>query len=287
MTLKPGQETHKIRIVVFTVLILLFAGCTPASEAAQRSSPRIDLRELGKIEQSLSFGGPSGMAVKSVFASVRREIMQHPKSDQRAFLWGMARKTKWGSPQRYTTYYLCAWYGVRYKTCRDYLLNVAYWWERGLEDRYKSQQHRARDTYIPFGHSEDSSVLLYELYEHNHDFKLLHDIVTTESDGAGAEVICSIISQALERHPRGMLHVAELSKKGHDLAVKLLKCSAADYDNDTFIMMLDPSSVQVFMTYVGRIASDAADPLSKLARRLQNAPYSPNRTQDNKPMPHP
>ncbi len=202
---------------------------------------------------------------------MRGKLGSAPASQRPAILRELARRTKWGTPERYAFVYVCAWYGVDYATCIRYLTNVARWWELGFEDAYRKKWHVERyndstGTYTPFSYLEEDHVLLYELYQHNRDFQLLHDILTTRSDGAGAEVIMSLTADCIEKHPRGMLHVACISSKGHDLAVDLL---TGKDDSSAFISMMDTLPACWFSGHtLKRVAADAKDPLGPLAKEL-------------------
>ncbi len=177
-----------------------------------------------------------------------------PPSDRVDLLLKLAKETKSGSYQRFVCSYVCAWYNVNYIKARDYLIHSAFWWEWHIGNE---KQH-------PYSFDDVCIDYLYALYERNHDFKILHDILTTQSDGAIAELIEGFVDETIEKHPRGLLHVADLSAKGHKLVYNILNLPPDDmtqpYGTD--------KSLRTFRIHITRVANDPKDPLCTQARSL-------------------
>ena len=241
-------------VVVVLVLVLLLS--TP-------SSPRdiSNLSDLPQLEKRLSSAYDQQPGTRQEIVYIRKALTGTPVSRRGSMLHGIAAKTRWGTPERATAYYVCAWYGVDYDMCRDYLLNTLFW------KRYYS--HRPYPMF-PYCWAEDTFVLLYDLYERNHDFRLLHEMVTKRSgkgfaDGCGAETLDFLTVQAFADHPRGMLHVAAMSSLGRELATKALtrRLQGTEVDQESF-----DKAHSVFPSYVRRVAADRKDPLYGIARSL-------------------
>ena len=261
----------------FRVFVLVFA--VAVSSAVYAAPPRVaainGIQDLPGIERMLSMPGHQGPvadrnrpAIQEAFAAMKTQLGKAAPAARPGILKSMADGTKWGSPERYVVYYVCAWYGVDYKNCIGYLTNVACWWERGFEKAYKAKFHVERFDYdagtvFPFSYQEMDFRLLYALYERNQDFRLLHDIVTNHSDGAGATVITSVTADAAKKHPRGLLHVAAISNKGHRLVAGVLGGASIPIRT-----MEDRSGLRGYRAYVGRVAADLKDPLKDTAARL-------------------
>lgn len=243
-------------VVIFTaVLLLLFQLCAAAAEPA--STPKDFNAEMSRIE---SIWLPYSKGVKEIDSAVRGQLkimrdgaVSAAPEDRDKVLLSLRNKTTWGSVERSVAYYVCAWLGVDYSRCREYLLNTAFWWERGFEKPNTTAPH---GWWVEFG-----AEMLYDMYEYNLDFKLLHDIVTTRSDAARAELLIGIQDECLVKHPRGLLHTAEISREGYDDVVFLLSVGQEDY-------MFSDENLKVFRAYAQRVASDAKDPLQKLTARL-------------------
>jgi hypothetical protein len=237
--------------------------CTPYGAFAVEQAPLSDLGDFNTIENLMPFGKDAKPSQEQLYLrSVRDELTQTPVGERRKVLNMLSDQTKWGTSQRFIAYYVCAWYGVNYDRTRDYLLHSAFWWEW----RIGPQARR------PFSFDDVSIDLLYALYEHNHDFKILHDILTTKSDAGTGELLVGLTENAVAKHPRGVLHVAEMSDKGRNLACKLLHLSPHDENHPLYILYDTEESLKAFRIYVIRVAKDPKDPLSALAKKLLKKP---------------
>ncbi len=252
----------------YGVLLLLSPRVLCDASAVQQRSIQVDMKEFGTIEKLTPFSGNGTPGPEQVYLrSLRDNLAEVPVRERANVLNGLSGETKWGTSQRFIAYYVCAWYGVNYHKVRNYLTHAAFWWEW----RIGPESDR------PFSFDDVSIDLLYALYEHNHDFKILHDILTTRSDAGTSELIVGLTEEAVAKHPRGVLHVAELSTKGHNLVSKLLHLSPQDENNPLYILYGTEDSLKAFRTYVARVANDPKDPLSALARELLKKPTARRR----------
>jgi hypothetical protein len=186
-------------------------------------------------------------------ALIGKMIDSTPRSRRAEALGRMARATKWGSPERAAAYCVCAWYGVNYARSRDYLLNVLFW--SGIGHRFSS---------YPQAVNEDTVDILYHIYERNHDFVLLHELLVHGGDGAVGEVLDVLRVDALRDHPRGVLHSAAISQSGFNLALSVLMNQfIADVDREELDRVR-----RVFNVYIRRVAADRQDTLNTIARKL-------------------
>ena len=246
------------------IVLLLLALCVPCCAfAAQQSSSLSDLQQFSTIENAMPFGDSSEPGeIQSYLRSIQAKLAKTPVSERAETLKDVSDQTKWGTYQRFVAYYVCAWYGVNYNRTRDYLIHTAFWWEWGIGPQ--SQR--------PFSFDDVCIYMLYVLYEHNHDFKILHDILTTKSDAGTSQLIVCFTERAIAKHPRGVLHVAEMSEKGRDLAWKLLHLSPDDENHPLYILYYTEESLKTFRIYVTRVANDPEDPLCALAKGLLKKP---------------
>ena len=236
------------------VVLIVFTACASATLS--------DLSDLARVEKMCGsamvpdIGDRSG--VPRELSLIRKTLTRTRPSERSQALHELAQQTKWGTPERLAAYYVCAWYGVDYVPCREYLLNTFYW-------EFSKWGHSP-----PSSWAEDTLSLLYILYQRNHDFRLLHEMVTKRSgtrhtDGCGSETLDCITVDAFAKHPRGMLHVAAMSDSGNQLAVEALtkNLKGIEVDQESF-----DKAYSVFAPYVRRVAADREDPLSGLARSL-------------------
>jgi len=246
------------RYIPYLVSVLALA-CLSLLPSVTRASSLSDLSDLPGIEKRLTTAYVSRYqaAIRHELKLIARSLESSPVRKRAGVLRDLAGKTRCGSPERAAAYYVCAWYGVNYERCRDYLLNAFFWIERGFYRKYLKQPP-------PFCWQEDTVSLLYELYERNYDFRLLHDIVTGRSDGCGAEAIDVVRTQALGDHPRGMLHVARMSRSGRSLALEVL---TTQYRTQASRESLKRAR-SIFPAYVRRVAADRKDPLRRTAQSL-------------------
>lgn len=241
-------------------------------QSSVRAFPRIDIKELEKIEKILSVGldDENTAVIKKELSLIEVKLKEIPVSKRGATLKYLAEQTKWGTTERYAAYYTCAWYGVNSVRCREYLTNATFWWERGFAKDYDNYEE------YPAGFGDLGVDFLYKLYEHNHDFKLLHDIVTTQSDAGVAESIAFHTYRALFDHPRGILHIAEISDDGREFVISLLKYPPGDVSNPIAYMADSEDSIGFFRTYLQRVSKDRSDPLCKLAKDILTASQDKN-----------
>jgi hypothetical protein len=242
---------------VLALLVLL----VPGSASTPPPSPNLsDLKDLSKIEKMIPLGDNKySSEIRREFKSLREALTKTPVAQRPDALNKLAQQTKWGTSQRFIVYYVCAWYGVNYVSTRDSLTHAAFWWEWYIG--------RPEDQH-PFSFDDVSVDLLYALYEHNHDFKILHDILTTQSDAGTAELIIGFTDDAIVKHPRGVLHVAGMSAKGRSLAYDLLHLSPRDENHPLYILYGTEDSLKKFRAYVTRVANDPKDPLNPVAKDL-------------------
>ena len=238
--------------LLLCLLVQVQANCAPALA---------NLKDLSQIEKRLAaaYSAQHLPATKRQLAVIRKELEGAPVKERATVLRRLAEATKWGTPERAAAYYVCAWYGVKYERCRDYLLNCFFWIERGFYRRYGKQPP-------PFCWAEDTVPLLYELYEHNHDFRLLHELVTGHSDGCGAEALHRLRIDSLTNHPRGVLHVTRISEQARRFALDVL--SDRFYSREQAKDMKRAKTI--FAASARRVAADPEDPLRTTARRLLN-----------------
>lgn len=187
-------------------------------------------------------------AIRKEIALIKKALAGVPESQRVSVLTELGKQTKWGTPERAVAYLVSAWYGANYERCRDYLLNSFFW---GAKQPY------------PFIWAEDTVGMLYWVYEKNHDFKLLHDLLTGNSDGAGATALIGLALDAIKNHPRGVLHVADISGKGRKVAL-----SALSQHPNWFFRKGDEENKRIFRAYTTRVAADSKDPLYKTAKSL-------------------
>ncbi|MBI3948048.1 MAG: hypothetical protein HY321_19180 [Armatimonadetes bacterium] len=197
---------------------------------------------------------PERAAARRMFGRIRSDFSGAGLADRRRMLRTMLAQSKWGSGERAAACAVSVWYGVEYKRCRDYLLNVFF----RLEKYGGRLQHRMPP---PYGFDEETVDFLYDLYRNNHDFWLLHQMFTLSSDGAGAAVLSSTRVDAMRKHPRGVLRAAALSEKGLE---------AVRYWGFGFVRWQEggDSPPTEFRAYVRRVAGDSKDPLRGIAERL-------------------
>lgn len=243
--------------------LLLLVLCVPCSAVAKQSANLSDLKDFNTIEKSMPFDRHEKPLPEQLYLrSLQHELVQAPTSERVALLKKLSEQTKWGTYQRFIAYYVCAWYGINYTRTRNYLIHTAFWWE----------WHIGPESQHPFSFDDVSVDLLYALYEHNHDFRILHDILTTKSDAGTAELIVGFTEDAIAKHPRGVLHVAGMSAKGRDLAYKLLHLSPRNENHPLYILYGTEDSLKTFRIYVTRVANDSKDPLNSLAKDLLKKP---------------
>ncbi|MEN6372475.1 MAG: hypothetical protein ABFD64_10745 [Armatimonadota bacterium] len=239
------------------LFLLLFVPCS--AFAAAKSADLSDLKDFGTIEKLMLFGEHEKPRPEQLYLrSLRDELTKTPASERADLLRKLADETKWGTYQRFMAYSVCVWYGIDYTKTRDYITHATFWWEWKI----------GTDADEPFNLSDVGIDFLYALYERNHDFKILHDIITTKSDAAVSELIIGFTLDAVEKHPRGVLHVAAISEKGRDLAWKLLHLSPRDEDHPLYILYYTEDALNGFRAYVTKVANDPKDSLSSLAKRL-------------------
>ena len=235
-------------------LAILLCSCVAPSVLA--SGSLANLEDLRPIQRRLTtiYIDTYHPAIRREVELIRRKLKAAPVAQRPRVLQTLAEQTRWGTPERATARYVCARYGVDYERSRDYLLNAFFW--------YGYRLHPPKPA--PFSWAEDTVYLLYDLYERNHDFRLLHDLVTGDADAAGGEAIDDVRTRALQEHPRGMLHVAAMSGQARGLAESVLSGeyrSGADGETNNRVM-------RIFRAYVRRVSADPKDPLYATARRL-------------------
>jgi|GEM_PF-7088657 len=186
-----------------------------------------------------------------------------PVSNRADLLLKLAKETKSGSYQKFVSCYVCAWYNIDYINARNYLIHSAFWWEWHIGNE---KQH-------PYSFDDVCIDYLYALYERNHDFKILHDIITTQSGAGTGELIEGFTDEAIGKHPRGVLHVADLSAKGHNLVYKIINLSTND-ENHPLYISCTKANLRTFRTYINRVANDPKDPLCVQARSLLKKKWS-------------
>lgn len=241
-----------------TLFLLLAVSSYCHASATQQKPPLSDLKSFDTIEKLMPFDPRETYPERDYLHSLRDELAKAPVEKRAGLLDKLAQQTKWGTHQRFISYYVCAWHHINYNRTRDYLIHCAFWWEWKID----------LESAPPFSFQDVSVDLLYALYERNHDFQILHDILTTASDAGTAELIVGLTEDATEKHPRGVLHVAEMSKKGRILACQLLHLPPSDRDHPLHILYGTESALKTFRVYVTRVASDPKDPLCLLAKGL-------------------
>lgn len=251
----------KLRMVAVLPVALILL-CATASNADLSSLN--DLSDLAKLEKMCVNAPPTSeyrspeKQIRQEFALIKKGLSGTTVADRPAKLSELAKNTKWGTPERAAAYYVCAWYGVDYQSSRDYLLNSVLWLDRGY---YKSSNLH------PYAWIDMGPVLLYKLYEHNLDFHLLHDLMLGREDAAVAEALTACKIDAFWKHPRGVLHMAEISPEGHEYVVHALRKRTGDPNLDCWFDD-DKERGSVFADYVSRVAADTKDPLQPLAKGL-------------------
>lgn len=261
------------RLFVLVILIVLGNSCFAANRVGKKAEQLADLKDFAKIEKMMPLrgeeepqNGPSDQyyflskAIRADIRSLHKQLSSVSVEKRADILRAHARATKWGSSERFVDYYICAWYGVDYAKTIDYLKHVTFWWEWGIgrDMTDKNGEH------FPFSFDDVCVDLLYALYVHNHDFRLLHDVITTPSDAGTAEVIMCLRSDAIRKHPRGVLHVAGISHKGWRLVYDFLHTQTdPNLDLAYTRSKLSP--------YFKKVAADPTDPLSSLAKDLLKA----------------
>ncbi len=246
-------------VILFLSLML----CISSVCLAEKNPDLSDLGGLTTIEKLMRFDSKGKTWPEQLyFVSLRDKIKQAPVNKRADVLNTLAKQTKWGTYQRFIAYYVCAWYGVSYIVSRNYLIHAAFWWEWKI----------GSSTEEPFCFQDLSIDFLYALYEHNHDFQILHDILTTKGDAAIGEIIVCLTQDAIVKHPRGVLHIADISAKGYDIVYKLLHLPPCDENNPIFILCSTEDSLKAFSNYITRVANDKKDPLSSLAKDLLHKP---------------
>lgn len=256
----PCKTKGRVRMRKLTaLLVIVVLGVPCGASAGQPSTQLADLKAIGHIEKLMPLGdNKESDSIRQELKLLHDKLAATPVESRADVLNDAAAQTKWGTWQRYVVYYVCAWYGVNYTATKSYLTHAAFWWEWQI----------GPESSHPFSFDDVSVDLLYYLYEHNHDFQILHDILTTQSDAGTEEVIVCFTEEAIGKHPRGVLHVAELSAKGRDLVCKLLHVPPQDDDNPVSMLYGRESSCREFRACVRRVARDPKDPLSKLAADL-------------------
>lgn len=217
-----------------------------------------NLKELGKLEKSCLYAAEKEdiPAIKREFSTINNTLKVLPESKRAAALSRLAAATKWGTVERASAYYVCAWYGVNYRQCRNYLLHSAFWWE---SSRAKDNQTR------PFCWQENGFDLLYKLYEHNNDLWILHDLMIYTSDGAGATVLYSIKVDAIQKHTSDVLRTARLSKRGEESVVQMV--AGKGRMGDVFHYDFEGGN-RPLQIYVRRTASNPKNPMHSLAKHI-------------------
>ncbi len=236
------------------VVCFLSAVCLLASSKAVHAKTLSDLSDLPKIER-LAREGIGGDArtdtvVRHELELIRKSLQKVPTAKRARVLHDLAQKTKWGTMERATAFLVCAWYHVDYERSRDYLINCFFYAERRF------------DGPGPLGWAESTVFVLYALYEHNHDFRILHELVTGHSDGAGAGALAEVKVKAILEHPRGILHVATMSRQGRQISLDTLTRNLDAFDVDK------SRAYAVYSAYVRRVASNKRDPLAVTAQSL-------------------
>lgn len=248
------------------VFVCLTCGVTGAQKTAQLSN----LNEFKSIEKAMFVADKeeqsSSDPVNSnqlcpeaqYLWSLQKSLSKVPVRNRADLLIKLNRKTHWGSYQRYISSYVCAWYHVNYTRSRNYLFHAAFWVSSQIGP-YNSH---------PFSFDDVCVDQLYALYERNHDFKVLHDLITTQSGAHTGEMIVCFTEEAITKHPRGILHVANISAKGHNFVSRILNLSPDDDNHPLFILGGTEKSIKTFRTYTTRVANDPKDPLCAQARSL-------------------
>jgi hypothetical protein len=215
-----------------------------AASAPMQRSARVRLSDLRVIEKHFrEWGAPDEIkAVCHELWVIRKHLRTAPVYKQREVLHRLVAKTKWGTRERAAASYVSVWYGVDYPRSKRYLMNVAFWpYGSGMSIEY------------PFSWGESGAIdMLFRLYDHNHDFHLLHDLFIRHAGDDPGETLDQNKDAAFAKHPRGLLHVAAISKAGYDEVIRETGYLTADIRKR-------------FLLYCRRIAQDRTDPLSKIA----------------------
>ena len=223
---------------------------TPTPDTTSRYGDGPNTENLAGIEKTMFIGN-------SQYLKWHKKLSAVPVEKRAAILREFAQSTKWGTEERFIACYMCAWYGVDYTRTRDYLRNVTFWfyWKNGPQ-----MTDKAGDEF-PFSFDDVSIDCLYALYEHNHDFQLLHDIITTQADAGTETAIIGFTAEAISDHPRGILHVAGISPKGWRFVYSLVHNEASPD------MELGYTGAEL-KPYFKKVAADRTDPLAPIAQDL-------------------
>ncbi|MHB1457740.1 MAG: hypothetical protein ACYC0V_12600 [Armatimonadota bacterium] len=245
---------HLLPMLLFVILFtgILFIGSS--SRAGASLSTLSDLPRIEKDCIAVADNANETKSVKKELILIRKSLKAAPAHDRSLVLRRLCNKTKWGTPERMVAYYVSAWYGVNYTRCRDYLFNYAFHNYTSFEkpEHYDLMWEAKFD-------------LLYQLYEHNHDFKLLHDLFIAHTGEHMGEMLWDMRVDAITNHPRGVLHVAAISNEGQKTLIEELIDS---YEIDPSASYKEINYRELFLIYCRRVAEDSNDPLREIAKRI-------------------
>lgn len=228
-----------------------------------------DISDLSRT--TLRFGNSNGSSEEKAqyreSTQIRQALRAAPISDRERVLARISRQTKWGTPERAVAYYISAWYGVNYQQCRDYLMNVTFW-----DYRFSVDQEKSRQSPFAWDNGVGGVDLMFQLYKHNQDFKLLHDILLENGDAGMHEILDTLKFEAFQKHPRGVIHAAALSDEGRMSVTQMiidpynLIWNGGALPNDDAIPT--GHDKEQFLSYCRKVANDPNDPLRNTAKRL-------------------
>lgn len=248
------QTRHYWLQVLLIILCLVISLLCPTSRVCASLA---DLSDLSKIEKScLDEASDDGNTnnIKKELVLIRKSLTTAPAYNRPFVLRRLYSETKWGTLERIAAYYISAWYGIDYRRCRDYIFNFAFHYDSVL---MKLQS---------FNITQECGLdLLYQLYQHNHDFRLLHNLFIKKSGEHKGEMLYDIRLDAITNHPRGVLHVAAMSNEGRKALIEELIYS---YEIDPSASYKEIHYRELFLMYCRRVAKDSNDPLREAARRI-------------------
>jgi len=241
------------------VLAALFCISYPVNADSPKRS--LDLSELAQIkaictsDRSLrAFPAQNDEpGIEHELALIQNRLAKTPNARKERVLIRLTERTKWGTPARALSSFVCAWYGIDYTTNRDYLVHAAFW--------NNNSWHKPTDK-APFCWNPEAADILYALYEHNQDISLLHDILTAKDIEEAGEVLDIVKGEICGKHPNGVLQVAAKSPEGRKVVVDLLSPALQDPMGEIEAAQPD------LRAYIQKVADDPKNPLQPTAQTI-------------------